>query len=188
MSGLYGGWRSCPILCFSKNCCTSFDECAGALPWWRSQSPLDQKRVFFSRHHEIFSELQRNTLCWSSDLLEQIRSAQHPHNRKEQYKRRSDTFRTHFVYLALFSSIFRINASWDTSYSLNILTDWCANRKKIFKKYYTRLLRLKRCSLENTQSQFTMHASLEIRTVCFSLKLLYSTSTRSQIALNVESV
>ena len=39
--------------------------------------------VFFSRHHAIFSKLQRNILCWSSNLLEQIRSAQHPHNRKE---------------------------------------------------------------------------------------------------------
>ena len=39
--------------------------------------------VFFSRHHGIFSELQLNILCWSSDLLEQIRSAQHPHNRKK---------------------------------------------------------------------------------------------------------
>ena len=33
MSGLYGGWRSCTILCFAKNCCTTFDECAGALSW-----------------------------------------------------------------------------------------------------------------------------------------------------------
>ena len=39
--------------------------------------------VFFSRHHAIFSEHQRNILCWSSDPLEQIRSAQHPHNRKK---------------------------------------------------------------------------------------------------------
>ena len=39
--------------------------------------------VFFSRHHAIFSELQRYILCWSSDLLERIRSAQHPHNRKK---------------------------------------------------------------------------------------------------------
>ena len=37
--------------------------------------------VFFSRHHAISSE--RNILCWSSDLLEQNRSAQHPHNRKK---------------------------------------------------------------------------------------------------------
>ena len=27
--------------------------------------------VFFSQHHAIFSELQRNILCWSSNLLEQ---------------------------------------------------------------------------------------------------------------------
>ena len=47
MSGLYGGWRSCTILCFARNCCTRFDECAGALSWWRSQSPLDQKRGRF---------------------------------------------------------------------------------------------------------------------------------------------
>ena len=39
--------------------------------------------VFSSRHHAIFSELQRNILCWSSDLLEQIRNTQHPHNRKK---------------------------------------------------------------------------------------------------------
>ena len=39
--------------------------------------------VFFSRHHAIFSELQRNILCISSDLLEQIRSAQYSHNRKK---------------------------------------------------------------------------------------------------------
>ena len=44
MSGLYGGWRSCTILRFAKNCYTRFDECAGALSWWRSQSPLDPKR------------------------------------------------------------------------------------------------------------------------------------------------
>ena len=47
MSGLYGSWWSCTILCFAKNCCTRFDECAGALSWWRSQSPLDQKRGRF---------------------------------------------------------------------------------------------------------------------------------------------
>ena len=47
ISGLYGGWQSCTILCFAKNCCTMFDECAGALSWWRSQSPLDQKRGRF---------------------------------------------------------------------------------------------------------------------------------------------
>ena len=46
-SGLYEGWRSCTILCFAKNCCTRFDECAGALSRWRSQSPLDQKRGRF---------------------------------------------------------------------------------------------------------------------------------------------
>ena len=39
ISGLYEGCRSCTILCFAKNCCTRFDECAGALSWWRSQSP-----------------------------------------------------------------------------------------------------------------------------------------------------
>ena len=39
--------------------------------------------VFFSRHHTIFLELQCNILCSSSDLLEQIRSAQRPHNRKK---------------------------------------------------------------------------------------------------------
>ena len=39
--------------------------------------------VFFSRHHAIFSEFQPNILCWSPDLLEQIRSAQLPHNRKQ---------------------------------------------------------------------------------------------------------
>ena len=38
---------------------------------------------FFSRQHAIFSELHRNIFCWSSDLLEQICSAQHPHNRKK---------------------------------------------------------------------------------------------------------
>ena len=47
MSGLYGGWRSCTIFCFAKNCCIRFNECAGALLWWRSQSPLDQKRGRF---------------------------------------------------------------------------------------------------------------------------------------------
>ena len=47
MSGLYGGWRSCTILCFAKNCCTRFDECAGVLSWWRRRSPLDQKRRRF---------------------------------------------------------------------------------------------------------------------------------------------
>ena len=36
MSGLYGGCRSNAILCLLRNCCTRFDECAGALPWWRS--------------------------------------------------------------------------------------------------------------------------------------------------------
>ena len=40
--------------------------------------------VFFPRHHAIFSELQHNIICWSSDLLEQIRKAQHPHNRKKK--------------------------------------------------------------------------------------------------------
>ena len=39
--------------------------------------------VFFSRHHAIFSELQRNIFCWSSELLEQICSAQHRENRKK---------------------------------------------------------------------------------------------------------
>ena len=39
MSGLYGRCRSNAILCFLRNCCTRFDECAGALSWWRSQSP-----------------------------------------------------------------------------------------------------------------------------------------------------
>ena len=33
LSGLYGGWRSCTILCFAKNCCTRFDECVGSLSW-----------------------------------------------------------------------------------------------------------------------------------------------------------
>ena len=47
MSGLYGGWRISTIFCFAKNCCTRFDECAGALSWSRSQSPLDQKRGRF---------------------------------------------------------------------------------------------------------------------------------------------
>ena len=47
MSRLYGSWRSFTILCFAKNCCTMFDERAGALSWWRSQSPLDQKRGRF---------------------------------------------------------------------------------------------------------------------------------------------
>ena len=47
MSGLYGGWRSCTILCFAENCCTRIDECAGALSWWRSQSPLDEKHGRF---------------------------------------------------------------------------------------------------------------------------------------------
>ena len=55
MSELHGGWRSCTILCFDKNCCTTISECAGALSWWRSQSPLDQKRGRFlltaSRNH-----------------------------------------------------------------------------------------------------------------------------------------
>ncbi|GFU43086.1 hypothetical protein TNCV_1215301 [Trichonephila clavipes] len=31
ISGLYGGWWSCAILCFDKYCCTRFDVCAGAL-------------------------------------------------------------------------------------------------------------------------------------------------------------
>ena len=39
MSVLYGGCRSNAILCLLINCCTRFDECAGALSWWRSQSP-----------------------------------------------------------------------------------------------------------------------------------------------------
>ena len=39
MSRLYGGCRSNAILCLFRNCCTRFDECAGALSWWRSQSP-----------------------------------------------------------------------------------------------------------------------------------------------------
>ena len=33
MSGLYGGCQSRTILCFAKNCCTRFDECAGVLSW-----------------------------------------------------------------------------------------------------------------------------------------------------------
>ena len=32
MSGLYGDWRSCTILCFAKNCCTRFEEC-DSLSW-----------------------------------------------------------------------------------------------------------------------------------------------------------
>ena len=60
---------------------------------------LTRNAVFlFSRNHAIVLELQRNILCWSSDLLEQIRIAQHPHNRKKRYKGRSDTFWTHLVY------------------------------------------------------------------------------------------
>ena len=33
ISGLYGGCRSNAILCLLRNCCTRFDECAGALSW-----------------------------------------------------------------------------------------------------------------------------------------------------------
>ena len=39
MPGLYGGCRSNAILCLLRNSCTRFDECAGALSWWRIQSP-----------------------------------------------------------------------------------------------------------------------------------------------------
>ena len=50
-----------------------------------ASSRLTRNAVFFfSRHHAIFSELQRNIIYWSSDLLEKIRSAQHPHNRKNK--------------------------------------------------------------------------------------------------------
>ena len=39
MSGLYGGCLSNAVLCLLRDCCTRFDECAGALSWWRIQSP-----------------------------------------------------------------------------------------------------------------------------------------------------
>ena len=42
---------------------------------------LTRNAVLFLRYHAIFSEHQRNILCRSSDLLEQICCAQHPHNR-----------------------------------------------------------------------------------------------------------
>ena len=106
MSGLYGGWWSCTILCFAKNCCTRLDECAGALSWERSRL-IRNAVVFFSRHHSIFSVLQRNILCWSSDLLEQIRSAQHPHNRKKE----SAVTWHGSVFDVLFSAVARLDAS-----------------------------------------------------------------------------
>ena len=106
MSGLYRGWRSCTILCFAKNFCTRFDEYAGAVSWWKSRLTRNAV-VLISRHHTIFSELQRNILCWSSDLLEQIRSAQHPHNRK---KLSALTWHSsHFD--ELFSAVARLDAS-----------------------------------------------------------------------------
>ena len=51
VAGTYVGtvWRLAKLynLVFRQICCTRFDECAGALSWWRSQSPLDQKRGRF---------------------------------------------------------------------------------------------------------------------------------------------
>ena len=68
MSRLCGGWRSCTILCFAKNCCTRFDECAGALSWSRSQSPLDQKRGrYFS--HGITQSFQNFNVIFVVDRL-----------------------------------------------------------------------------------------------------------------------
>ena len=90
MSGLY---RGCKILCFAKNCCTSFDNALARYHGEEASHRLTRNAVvFFSRHHAIFSELQHNIFCWSTDLLEQIRSAQHPHNRKKRYKRRITSY------------------------------------------------------------------------------------------------
>ena len=108
MSGLYGGWRSCKILCFAKNCCTRFDECAGRYRGEEASHHLTRNAaVFFSWHHAIFSELQRNILCWSFDLLEQIRSAQHPHNRKKL----SELTWHGSDFKVLFSAVARLGAS-----------------------------------------------------------------------------
>ena len=68
MSGLYGGWRSCAILCFAKNCCTRFDECAGVLSWWRSQSPLNLKRGRWLDMAPTLTCFFRQWLVWTLPL------------------------------------------------------------------------------------------------------------------------
>ena len=64
-SGLYGGCQSCTILCFAKNCCTRFDEGAGALSWWRSQWP--EMRSFSS--HGITQSFQNFNVIFFVDRL-----------------------------------------------------------------------------------------------------------------------
>ena len=60
MSELYGGCRSCTILYFAKNCCTSFDECAF---FYKSY-----KRIL-KNQKIIFSWKQLNRSWWRKYML-----------------------------------------------------------------------------------------------------------------------
>ena len=49
MSGLYGGWRSCTISCFAKNCCTrEFREFVR--DYWLRSYPAEAARALWRKH------------------------------------------------------------------------------------------------------------------------------------------
>ena len=74
MSGLYEGWQSYTILCFTKNCCTSFDDSRTVNR--RSPSNASRTRSMFAG---VVSEGRPERGSLSTDVQPFLNRLYHPH-------------------------------------------------------------------------------------------------------------